>query len=1003
MTDILNKTISTIALLFISLSCTFSNRCEFNIGPNSNGPIPQVCPIRIVNPLVKGSIWLSPRTIITLNSKAENKESWDQISDLSYSDDQSAICALEPGQSTSPLYLRDFDLHIPKNSIIHGIEIELEGEASTNFIQFKQIQLTDQNGYEFGIDKSTTFSKSFLPVTSITGNGKMIFGSSKDKWEIINLNPSNLNSEQFGIKLQFTNTGNEHALIHLDHLKLIVHYTTEANICNYNSILFSVDPVPGAIRYHWTLPEKARIISSNPNDHLIIVNQQFLDPLGIHEICVQTESADGFSEPCCLSFTKGTCKTGNISNKVWHDENADGIQNEKEDGIPNTKVVLYDAITKKTLRQLNTKLDGSFLFDNLNSGYYYLKFFVHDQFTFSKVRQGIDSRINCDIDESNGAGTTESFYLSDGATRNDIACGMYKHSSIGDLVWEDSNVNGMQDTGERGLQGIKLYLTTSGGWISDSTITDQYGKYIFKEVIPGKYKIYIPPINGYTSTGYQQGNNSLEDNDLLSNGFTQYVDLISSKNYMDLDFGFVLSSKVSGMCWYDYGQDGIRDPNDRLMKDIQILLVDEFDAIIDSTKTNAEGRFLFPRIASNKKLRLFINSDNKYIFTIKDGSGYEHNDSDVDNMGRSDLFSLSKNDSMNIDAGLIFDCTAQTSSMKLNTLPVSCYNGNSFFVSAQHEVSPVIPVGYIIKYVLAYGPFQKIIEISDKPTFNIHTNGIFNIYQSIFADQPDDYNYFDLSFVNYGKTNMVDLSSNYLSKKLCVSINSRPLTFYLDNCIDVSGKVWMDDNENGKQDLSESGIPYVLSILSNQNNQILDSIKTNDLGNYQFKDLNPSIKYRIAIKPIENHHFTQPNGSVSDLDDSDVDQFGKSELLFLSPGTKAIIDAGMVSNHKGFLIADEFIGTDFNSGNNELTGREGNQDQSLALYPNPVHDNIQILIPANETFIEYSITNTADSKIMSGILDARHNSIEVKELHSGLYLFQWKSRITNGTLKLIKI
>ncbi len=43
-----------------------------------------------------------------------------------------------------------------------------------------------------------------------------------------------------------------------------------------------------------------------------------------------------------------------------------------------------------------------------------------------------------------------------------VDSGFYKYAKIGDKVWNDTNGNGIQDTGETGKAGVKVELYTCG-------------------------------------------------------------------------------------------------------------------------------------------------------------------------------------------------------------------------------------------------------------------------------------------------------------------------------------------------------------------------------------------------------------------------------------------------------------------------------------------------------------------------------------------------------------
>lgn len=82
---------------------------------------------------------------------------------------------------------------------------------------------------------------------------------------------------------------------------------------------------------------------------------------------------------------------------------------------------------------------------------------------------------------------------------------------IGDRVWEDSNGNGIQDTGESGLPNVTVELY-QGNTLVTSTSTDASGIYTFT-VAPGDYSVkFIAPM-GYVFTQPNQGGDDTADSD----------------------------------------------------------------------------------------------------------------------------------------------------------------------------------------------------------------------------------------------------------------------------------------------------------------------------------------------------------------------------------------------------------------------------------------------------------------------------------------------------------
>ena len=82
-------------------------------------------------------------------------------------------------------------------------------------------------------------------------------------------------------------------------------------------------------------------------------------------------------------------------------------------------------------------------------------------------------------------------------SKKDSSC----DGSIGNLVWNDENGNGIKDNGEKGIGDVKLTLKLDGKE-EDTTHTDKNGRYEFDDLCEGDYTVYVKDadVAGYTQT-----------------------------------------------------------------------------------------------------------------------------------------------------------------------------------------------------------------------------------------------------------------------------------------------------------------------------------------------------------------------------------------------------------------------------------------------------------------------------------------------------------------------
>jgi len=93
-------------------------------------------------------------------------------------------------------------------------------------------------------------------------------------------------------------------------------------------------------------------------------------------------------------------------------------------------------------------------------------------------------------------------------------------SSVGDVVWEDLDADGVQDADEPGVPGFPVALTGTdldGNPVSLSTTTDADGKYSFTDLASGRYTVTFDP-NGLGSDSVFTQQNGGADDALDSDG-----------------------------------------------------------------------------------------------------------------------------------------------------------------------------------------------------------------------------------------------------------------------------------------------------------------------------------------------------------------------------------------------------------------------------------------------------------------------------------------------------
>ena len=209
--------------------------------------------------------------------------------------------------------------------------------------------------------------------------------------------------------------------------------------------------------------------------------------------------------------------------------------------------------------------------------------------------------------------------------------------AIGNLVWYDTDNDGVFDSGEQPISGVTVTLFYSGGNPLSgtpvrTTTTDVSGRYVFDNLLPGAYFVFIGAENfqnGGTLAGYfnstDAGNDETSDQNLDENGIddpapatngirsriydlqpntepvndedTGYTGILGDNSVnMTADFGFY-TLKLGDFVWRDDNNNGVRDAGEPGVDGVLVVLRDTNGNVVSTTVTSA-GFYTFTGLAA---------------------------------------------------------------------------------------------------------------------------------------------------------------------------------------------------------------------------------------------------------------------------------------------------------------------------------------------------------------------------------------------------------------------
>lgn len=358
----------------------------------------------------------------------------------------------------------------------------------------------------------------------------------------------------------------------------------------------------------------------------------------------------------------GYYRTAQISGTVWFDTDSDGLLDSGEPGMQGVSVRLIGNSSGPGT-PVTTDVNGAFTITGieptgLTNATYQVCVMLPTGFTPTTQGSTLTTDNNSDIDSS---GCTATFTVTSAANIAYIDASLRGALSIGDLVWEDTNANGIQDSGEQALDGVTVtvLVTTTGNVINttnpsftlstvSTTASGLNPNYTIGNIPPGS-TVTIQTVErfGYLLSAANQGGNPANDSNAVGSSVT-----LNASN-TTIDFGLYRTTAVGDTVWLDLNGNGLFDSGEPGLPGITITLRDDDGAVVTTIQTLANGSYAFSNLTPGSySLQLSLPAG--YTTTNNGiGSIAVDNDNDFRNDGTTATFTLTSGQALaGIDAGL---------------------------------------------------------------------------------------------------------------------------------------------------------------------------------------------------------------------------------------------------------------------------------------------------------------------------------------------------------------
>jgi len=576
-------------------------------------------------------------------------------------------------------------------------------------------------------------------------------------------------------------------------------------------------------------------------------------------------------------------KLATLGDTVWYDDNKDGIQDATEKGVNGVKVTLFDN-AGNVVQTTVTNEDGTYLFRSLVPATYTVGFTdLPSAYVISP--KGNDS--TADV----STGKTDPITLAVGENRLDVDMGIYndKLATLGDTVWYDDNKDGIQDATEKGVNGVKVTLFDNAGNVVQTTVTDEQGTYLFRDIVPADYTVGFTDLpSAYVIS--PKGNDSTAD---VSTGKTDPITLAVGENRLDVDMG-IYNDKLATLgdtVWYDDNRNGLQDREEKGVPTVKVTLFDANGKVVQTTVTDAQGNYLFRDVVPATYTVGFTDLPSSYIISPLDKGIDDTKDSDVDPIsGKTEEITLAVGENnLNADMGIF-------SNRFVTVGDAVWYDDNRNGIQDEDEKGVEA-----IKVTLYSGSDVVAVTTTDR-------NGIYQfrdilpaVYSLGFTDLPADYVITPQqgeSKVNpiTGRTTTFNLAEGDIDL-------SKDMGIYTNTLGTLGDAVWFDDNRDGVQNSTEKGVAAVkVTLYKDDCSSVFKETTTASDGSYQFRDLSLGT-YCIGFTDLPVGYQISPKDAGSDEKDSDVSPItGKTELITLNEGDHNLtIDMGIYREDRAII------------------------------------------------------------------------------------------------------
>ncbi|HCW7200978.1 TPA: carboxypeptidase regulatory-like domain-containing protein, partial [Staphylococcus aureus] len=473
---------------------------------------------------------------------------------------------------------------------------------------------------------------------------------------------------------------------------------------------------------------------------------------------------------------------------------------------------------------------------------------------------------------------------------------------IGNYVWEDTNKNGVQELGEKGVGNVTVTVFDNNTNTKvGEAVTKEDGSYLIPNLPNGDYRVEFSNLpKGYEVTPSKQGNNE----ELDSNGLSSVI-TVNGKDNLSADLGIYKPKyNLGDYVWEDTNKNGIQDQDEKGISGVTVTLKDENGNVLKTVTTDADGKYKFTDLDNGNYKVEFTTPEGYTPTTVTSGSDIEK-----DSNGLTTTGVINGADNMTLDSGFY-----KTPKYNLGNYVWEDTNKDGKQDSTEKGIS-----GVTVTLKNENGEVLQTTKTDKDGKYQF--TGLENGTYKVEFETPSGYT---PTQVGSGTDEGIDSNGTSTTGVIKDKDNDTIDSGFYKPTYNLGDYVWEDTNKNGVQDKDEKGISGVTVTLKDENDKVLKTVTTDENGKYQFTDLNNGT-YKVEFETPSGYTPT----SVTSGNDTEKDSNGLTTTDVIKDADNMTLDSGFYKTPKYSL--GDYVWYDSNKDGKQDSTEKGIKDVKVTL------------------------------------------------------------------------